>query len=298
MRNILKIRRLFKFSSSKEEGTNEVGEVVHLDLKMPTDWDQLSRKQVLFVCKLFLKNLPLQKFRMLVFAKFTGIKILPRKIVDGVVFYWFKKGRIKFTLDVQELYSFTEQTNYLCTDSKLTRNHFPVFRLPLQQYYGPSNKCYNVNFLEFLNAEAALYAFHKTKNRKHLRTLCAILYRKRVKPFRPAAADYSGDPREQFNDFTYQRRAWRFRFLSAAKLQAVYTFYAGCRAVLIDEHPKLFEGAGSVGSGPVNPVKQLRKVMLSLNLGDMTKNPQIQRAQVWGAFEQLEDMVIKNKPKK
>ena len=268
-----------------------------LDLKIPTEWNQLSQKEILYVCRLFFLNLTGQKFKLLLFLKLTGVKALPNKIVADNIFYIFRKNNIRFSLSVDELHWFLKSTDFLTTDSKLTKNVFPRFRIFWKRFFGPSNKCYNITFLEFLNIESCIYAFHKTRENKHLDQLCAIMYRRQKKEYRPNSPDYNGDRREPFNDYTYTRRASWFKLLPLVKKYAVYVFYIGCRNALMKAHPNLFSST-PVNSEPVNPIENLKKIMYSLNQGDITKNKQIQHTQIWEAFGQLEEMVNQSKPKK
>jgi len=261
-----------------------------LDLKIPTQWNQLTRSQLLFVCRLFVRQVTEHQFKLLVFLRFTGVKALPRRIIADQVFYFFRKGRVKFSLSIPELHYFTSAANYLLSDSQLTRNILPRFRILWRCFHGPANKCYNISFLEFLHAEAVIYRFHVTRRMSCLRHLCAILYR-------PAARSSfirngQADKREPFNDFVYIKRSRWFRMLSPAKLYGVYIFYIGCRNALMKAHPRLFSGGTEVSSTPVNPVESIKKLMFELNQGDVTKNPQIQQMQVWEAFYQLEQMII------
>ena len=261
-----------------------------LDLKIPTSWNQLTRSQLLFVCRLFLRQITEHHFRLLVFLRFSGVKALPRQIIADQVFYFFRKGRVRFSLSVPELHYFTSATDFLLSDSQLSRNILPRFRILLRRFYGPANKCYNISFLEFLHAEAVVYRFHVTRKISCLRQLCAILYRPAARHL--SIRDGHADKREPFNDFVYQGRSRWFRFLSPAKLYAVYICYIGCRNALMKAHPRLFSGEQTVSSSPVNPVESIRKLMFQLNQGDVTKNPQIQQMQVWEAFYQLEQMII------
>ena len=271
-----------------------------INLSMPTDWSQLTRKQILFVCRLFLAKLDFEEFRLRAFLRLTGVKALPKKIIKNRMTYWlFKIGKDKFTLDRQELTWFLKSADFLTHDSRLTANHFPLFRLPWQCFYGPSAKCYNLTYLEFLHAEKCLYAFQKTDRSNHLNELCAVLYRPGKKNYHPMRPDHDGDRREKFNDFIYPKRAWRFKLLKIRKRFAVYLFYTGCRNVLIESFPNLFN-SGSVSSEPVNPVKSLKSIIYDLNQGDPTKNDRLYNMQVWEAFEFLDEMIIrtKTKPKK
>jgi hypothetical protein len=255
-----------------------------LDLKMPTSWDQLTRSQLLYVCRLFVGQVTEYQFKLLVFLRFTGLKALPKRIIADQVYYFFRKGSTTFSLSVPELHWFTGSASFLLTDSQLTRNVFPVLHVLWKRFFGPSSKCYNISFLEFLHAEATVFKFHETRQRQYLRHLCSVLYR--------PGTGFSAHTRTPFNDYTYVARSRWFLFLSHSKQYAVYIFYIGCRNALMKAHPRLFSGGQSVSSSPVNPVDSIRKLMFELNQGDVTKNAQIQQMQVWEAFYQLEQMII------
>ncbi len=269
----------------------------NLELKTPTTWNQLNRKQLLFLCNLFLLDMSNFKFKLSVFLEFANVKALPKRVIADRIYYFFKQKKTRFSLTVDELHFFLRQFDVFTVESQLTKNLLPKFNLLWRCFYGPSNKCFNITFLEFLNVEAQLFAFHKTKKGTYLREVCAILYRPQVKPYQPNSPTYNGDRREVFNDFTYQRRAKWFRLLNRNKQYAVYIFYIGCRNALMEAHPNLFS-SGSVSSEPVNPAENLKKTILALNLGDVTKNRLIQQTLVWDAFGQLEELVKQNKPRK
>lgn len=267
----------------------------HIDLKMPTAWNQLSRAQLLFVCRLFRLGLTEFNFKLRIFIRFTGITALPVRKVAGQVYYAFKKNGQVFYISIGELYSFIGSANFLMSDSQLTRNLFPGFYLLWKKFYGPSKNCFNITMLEFIHAEAALYRFSVSKDIKHLRTLCAILYRRQVKNYNPSAPGYTGDRREPFNDYTYQRRAKWFRLLHPNLVFAIYTFYAGCRSALMQKYPKVFEGSGSVSSEPVNPVDNLKNLVHSLTNGDVTKINQVEHTLLWDAVAHINSLITTNR---
>lgn len=271
----------------------------NINLNMPIEWNQLTRMQILFVCRLYLAKLDFEEFRLRAFLRFTGVKALPKKIIKNRMTYWlFKIGKEKFTLDRHELTWFLKSADFLTHDSRLTANHFPSFRLPLKRFFGPSASCYNLTYLEFLHAEKCLYAYQKSNNASFLNQLCAVLYRPGKKNYHPMRPDHDGDRRERFNDFVYPKRAWRFHLLNPRKRFAIYLFYTGCRNTMIASFPNLFN-SGSVSSEPVNPVKSLKNIIFDLNQGDPTKNEKLYKMQVWEAFEFLDSMIERTpKPKK
>lgn len=268
-----------------------------VNLTIVKSWDEITRKQLLFLCRLFLAKLDLDDFRLQAFLYLTKTKALPDKIITNGIVYWiFKTGKSMFMLTREELAWYMKSVDFITQNCRLTVNHFPAFSLPLKRFFGPSVKCYNMSYLEFIHAENWLYAYQKSNDLKHLNTLCSVLYRPGKRNFNPLDPDYNGDRREPFNDFIYQKRAWRFRFIGIRKKFAIYLFYTGCRNVMIDSFPNLFKG-DVVSSEPVNPVNSLRKIINDLNMGDITRNDKIYKMQVWEAFEHLEHL-IENLPKK
>ncbi len=278
-----------KKSSTASFNPPSGGRGATLDLKIPQSWNALTRRQLLYLCKLYRLNLTELKFKTWLFVKLTGIKPLPRKIIADQVYYFFKKGKTRFSLSVDEMHWFLHSVDKFMQESHLIKNLFPKFRMLWKTFYGPSNSCYNISVHEFMLAETMLDAFHHSKDVKYLRQLTAILYRKQVKPYRPNSPNYTGDRREPFNDFTFQRRARWFRFLNQNKLQAVYVFFVGCRNAIIEKHPHLFNTT-AVSSEKTNHTENLKNMLISLNQGDITKNKEILQSQVWEAFGQLNEM--------
>jgi hypothetical protein len=258
-----------------------------LDLKMPASWDELTAAQLLFVCRLFLQNLSEHEFRLRVFLKFTGTRALPQRVIAEHVYYFFRHGKTRFSLTVDELHWFLQSANFLLSEVQLNHNHLPVIRLFGLNFHGPRAKGYNISYLEYVHAEAAVFAWHKTQKPEHLQKLCAILYRPSVKSKVYYSPDWNGDPRIPFNDFAFQRRARFFRLIPKAKLMAVYLFYQGLKNALAKAHPGVFSKV-TVSSEPANPVESLKQIVFELNGGDITRNAEITRKPVWEIFDQLE----------
>jgi hypothetical protein len=258
-----------------------------LNLTMPETWDQLTCKQLLFVCRMFLQQLTEHEFKLRVFIKLTGISTLPQKVIAEHVYYFFRKANTRFSLTVDELHWFIQSAAFLLNEVQLTVNHLPVIKFFGMRLHGPANKGYNITMLEYIHAEAAVYAWHKTKKPEHLLKLCAILYRPAKPAVKQRAIDFDGDKRQPFNDFTYQRCIKWFRLLPRAKVFAVYLFYMGFKNALVKAHPAVFSNA-PVSSEPLNPTESLQQLVFGLNGGDITRNNDILRKPVWEIFKQLE----------
>jgi hypothetical protein len=265
-----------------------------INLDLPTKWNDLSRKQLLYIARLFILKLSQNQFRARAFCYLTGIKPCGERKINDDWYFIFSRKRHLFMIMDQEYIYFLKSVDYLTQDSHLTHNLFPFISILFQKFYGPSNSGYNISWLEFINAESCFYAFNQGHDPKYLDQLCAILYRPQKKHYRPMSEDYNGDRRQRFNDFTYQRRARWFSFVRPATKLCIYMFYVGFRNKLVAENSNCFSGE-TVSSEPVNPVKSLIATMRTLNMDDITRNALIQHSSVWEAFAQLNDMILKIK---
>ena len=250
-----------------------------ISLKVPEKWEQLSRKQVLYVAKLFLARLTENEFLTRAFCRFSGLRPVGFDRLTNCHLFSLKgnPGRIHYN----EMFWFIKSQNYLFNIT-LTTNLLPWFRIGILRWFGPSNKCYNLTLNEYLHAETAVYGFEVTKRFCYIDRLCAILYRPAGRGAHP------GDRRRSFNDFTYTKHARWFRLLPRYKRYAVLLFYTGCRQAIVAAFPHIF-GKGST-SAPANPAFEIQRMVRVLNDGDVTRNKSILNTPVWEALAQLNDM--------
>lgn len=271
-----------------------------INLHLPK-WNELTRKQLLYICQLFIAGFDQNTFRLKAFLHLTGVKALPRKIVKDQEYWQFCKGKEEFWLTSFELTWFLKSVDYLTENCKLTVNLFPSFLIGLRRYWGPCKECRNLSWKEFIHAEGQFFAYNNSKperKRFYLNMLCAVLYRPERDDYHPMAPDYDGDRRQPFNDFIYPRRAKWFRWLPVVKRYAIYTFYVGCRNAIVEAHPLTFKSGGVSSEAPVSPVMGLIQLVTDLNQGDVTKNEQIYNSPAWDVLNLLERMIEKQKPAK
>ncbi|HAQ19595.1 MAG TPA: hypothetical protein DCR40_10250 [Prolixibacteraceae bacterium] len=271
-----------------------------INLHLPK-WNELTRKQLLYICQLFRNGFDQNTFRLKAFLNLTGIKALPQKIEKDQVYWAFKKRKEVFWLTDMELTWFLQFVNYLTENCRLTVNLFPSFRIGIRRYWGPCKECRNISWKEFIHAEGQFFAYNNAKSQRkvfYLNMLCAVLYRPQQPHYHPMRPDYNGDRRQPFNDFVYPRRANRFRLLSMNKRYAIYTFYAGCRNAMVEAHPQVFKPSGVSSEAPASPVKGFIQLVSDLNQGDVTKNEQIFNSPGWDVLDLLERMIEKQKPVK
>lgn len=264
-------------------------------------WNQLTAKQLLFICGLFRQTLEANTFKLRAFLYLSGVKALPRKIVIEQEYWKFRHGKQIFWLTAEELAWHLHSVSFLTENCHLTRNILPVVRVSLRRFFGPLKSCRNISWKEFIHAEAQFYGFSQAKPEKkidYLNRLCAILYRPQRDDYHPMSPTYDGDRRQPFNDFIYTRRAKWFKLVSLNKRYAVYIFYSGCKNAMIEAHPHTFKGSTTVSSEPQNPVASLVSMVNELNQGDVTKNEAIYNTPAWDVLDMLENMLEKQKPVK
>ena len=140
-------------------------------------------------------------------------------------------------------------TDFLLDEVTLTAQLLPWLRLPgwrhwlRPRYWGPRESLRNVSFAEFIFADAYFVAWAAQQNPAYLDQLVAVCYRPQRRPYRPGAAGYGGDRREDFNEHLVPGRARCFAALPKAEKLAVATWYRGCRQQLEQDFPLVFQQA-------------------------------------------------------
>ncbi|NCA76933.1 MAG: hypothetical protein EOM90_11400 [Alphaproteobacteria bacterium] len=178
---------------------------------LPSIWNELSRKQLIYVSRLFNGKLNLFEFRVKVLQEFLSVK---RKT--------FRR------IEPEDAYFLSETLDFLTKEVNLTRNVIPVIRTGLRKYYGPSDAMSNCTFGEFTLTSSVLDEYHKSGCEDHLDQLVAILYRpKKVFWFiRRHFTDHQ-DPRVRFMNRSLKRRAGRMAKVDHCIKHSVLLFFTG-----------------------------------------------------------------------
>ena len=129
---------------------------------MPSDWNELTKKQVLFVSRLFQGQLTMVDFKLRVLCKFLSVS---RKVLRRI--------------HPEDAYFLCESLEFLFKEVSLTRNLFPVLRNVRRKYLGPADAMMNCTFGEFTMANSLLDSFSKTKEQKYLDEMVSVFYRPR-----------------------------------------------------------------------------------------------------------------------
>ena len=191
---------------------------------LPSTWNELSRKQLLCVSRLFSSKLNLFEFRVKALQEFLSVK---RKT--------FKR------IDPEDTYFLSETLDFLTKEVSLTRCVIPVIGTGLRKYYGPSDAMTNCTFGEFTLASSVLDEYHKSGSEDHLDQLVAILYRPK-KAFwfiRRHFTDHQ-DPRVRFMNRSLKRRTGQMAKIDHCLKHSVLLFFNGILNSLTSLYPYVY----------------------------------------------------------
>ena len=203
---------------------------------MPSDWNELTRKLVVFVSRLFQGHLCMADFKLRALFDFLSLK---KKVIKRI--------------HPEDAYFLCESLDFLFKEVSLTRNLLPVIRTGWRKCVGPSDAMMNCTFGEFTMANSLLDSFSKTKEQKHLDEMVAVFYRPR-KWFwfiRKAYSD-NQDPRKKFVNRSLKKRCQRISRLNYDIKYSIFLFFSGVLNSLPVLYPYVYqqnEDAGSADNG-------------------------------------------------
>jgi hypothetical protein len=195
--------------------------------KVAENWDELSREQLLALMPVLYHK----------FAETHRQQIEILKILFGINHVF----ALRIT-DVQYC-QILWMTHFLLGEHVgLTKQLLPSVRRAWyhRPRYGPADGLSNVRFLEFVFADAYFVAYAQGQDEQWLDKLIAVLYRPQRKPYRPGAAGYGGDRRQDFNENLVDEHAAYLARLPQAEKLAIVTWYRGCRHALELRYPLVF----------------------------------------------------------
>ena len=191
---------------------------------LPSTWNELTRKQLLYVSRLFRGKMSLADFRIKTLREFLSIK---RKV--------FKR------IDPEDAFVLSETLDFLTREVTLTRNVIPMIRTGLRKYYGPSDAMTNCTFGEFTMASSILEEYHKSGSEEHLDHLVAILYRpKKAFWFIRKHFTDQQDPRVRFMNRSLKKRASRMAKVDHCLKYSVFLFFNGVLNSLTSLYPYVY----------------------------------------------------------
>jgi len=199
---------------------------------MPSDWNELSKKQVLFVSRLFQEQLTMVDFKLMALFKFLS---LSPKVIKRI--------------HHEDIYFLCESLDFLFKEVSLTKNLLPVLRTGRRKYYGTTDAMMNGTFGEFTMANSLLDSFSKTREQKYLDEMVAVFYRpKKWFWFIRKACSDNQDPRKKFVHRSLKRRCQRIASLDYKVKYSIFLFFSGVLNSLPKLYPYVYEQQGGTGS--------------------------------------------------
>lgn len=198
----------------------------------PSDWNELTKNQLLFVSRLFHGKLTRVEFKLR--ALFNFLSITPK---------------VKKRLHPDDAYFLCETLDFLFNEVSLTRNNLPVIRTGGKKYIGPSDAMMNCTFGEFTMANSLLDSFSKTRDQKYLDEMVAVLYRSKkwFWSIRKSFTD-NQDPRKRFVKRSLKRRAGIIAQVDYHVKYSIFLFFSGVLNSLPELYPYVYQHKGDSGS--------------------------------------------------
>lgn len=239
---------------------------IHLK-KLPSAWHELTLQQIYVVSKLYIRNTGAKDFLVRFFVALTGWKLLRKKEFTeaGKTWFWFKdRQKGQFLIDGDIFTDFVKQLEWVLKDIQL------ISVLPSLLWFKPVNvRLYEVTLDEYLFLDTAFAAYVKTRQRKYLNRMLAIIYRTKA---------------EGWNSAIIGKKSRLFGFVPFYKRHVVFLWFVGLKAWLKTEYPFVWQ---SEGSGQISHAQMILNLLSSLNNGDITRNSLILKTHVHEAFYEL-----------
>ena len=202
----------------------------------PSDWNELTKKQVLFVSRLFQGQLSMVDFKLRALFDFLSVR-----------------PKVTIRIHPEDAYFLCESLDFLFKEVSLTRNLLPVIRAGWRTFVGPSDAMMNCTFGEFTMANSLLDSFSKTREQKYLDEMVAVLYRpKKWFWFIRKAFTDNQDPRKKFVNRSLKKRSTRMAALDYNVKYSVFLFFSGVLNSLPALYPYVYQQKGEDASNEDN----------------------------------------------
>lgn len=164
------------------------------------------------------------------FILFLGTKKISEEEARKPVRLW-RKGYLKFRyhierrLTIEQLDELRLFSDWVFEDNAFVFNSLRVLKNTFgDKYYGIETFT-QMSFWEFINADRCYSAYLQTQEIKYLDELIATIYRPRNPKANPRKANYQGDLREEYNDYTVNLRLkWASKLPNVVK-SGIAIFY-------------------------------------------------------------------------
>ena len=205
-------------------------------VNIPSEWNELSREQLLFVCT------KLNAYQ-------TADDALKAELKSAIAFHFINLPIAERTEYVAEQLRtlLLPAIDFLFEPSQLTKQLLP--RIKIRKHisaiflYAPADNFNNLTFEEFDDAEFWLEQMKaENKTEEALNMFCAILYREHK--------ETKGDTRAPYSAHDNEARAKWFAWCEPEVRLAILLWYTGCRAQLVNNFEDLFNAAPAENSTP------------------------------------------------
>jgi hypothetical protein len=202
------------------------------DISVPENWNELSKKQLLYIANLWQawqlmakNNLDLNRAKALLFVQ----------LMKGTtIFNKQKRVNLITKLTNEEQWALLQLTNFIFIKNTLTVCPFPEIQIGFKRCYAPNNKLGNIKALEFHFADFFYMKYVKTENDADLNNMIACIYRPAPK------TSETGEKRVPFYMAKIEEYAKAVSKLSFAQKQAILLWYIGCRTFIVEKYTHIF----------------------------------------------------------
>ena len=223
-----------------------------IEVAVPTSWQELTDKQLLFVYRLLGEDIPAERVMLYAFLRFARLHII-RKEREGV--YIIRRGHSLYAMSESDLIGGAMQLEFIGQPS--------TFPLRVEAYNG--HPAVNPELREFpfghyLQVENYFQAFLQSKEPLAIAEIAALLY-----------LGFKGKPDKTLS---YNLISWIY----------------GIKQHFASEFPDLFQPAARNKDGENDwpDMKAITEAEIrALNGGDITKTDAILAADTWGALAEL-----------
>lgn len=208
------------------------------EYRVPGCYNELSKDQLLKIVAILHGNHNLKDAKLMVLLILLNVK-------KDLNLQW----KMTYMTD-EQIYDATTFTDFVFEKQNgLTKNLLPQIFVGHKFYYGPSDNCSNLVFIELIKAFTAYENYIANKDVAHLNRLVAILYRPKKLRYNPESEDYDGDIRAKYNDHLVQLRANYMKDLAPPVKLAILMFFDACRERIIASFPHVFKKADTPSTG-------------------------------------------------
>ncbi|MBK8146295.1 MAG: hypothetical protein IPK62_15570 [Bacteroidetes bacterium] len=188
-------------------------------VQFPTDWSELSAKELSFIAE----------------AIYAG-KLKEADLFLCIIMNRSRKKNLIPLLDLEQCaIDGIPLVKFITEEIMLTKNPMPE----VKDYFGPADNFEDLTCGEFEDAEACFFSLKEMKEEKYLNSLMATLWRKKVNGKRIPYIDYDVKPHMSvFEKINFKNKI------------IVFLWYIGCRENIAKLFPLIFSGEGPESDTP------------------------------------------------